>query len=139
MNSKKTAKLYQIYRSIPDIGCKGLCTSECTVLGMTIGEYINLAKRTGIEPAVDKKGACIYLKAGRCSVYEHRPLICRLFGTAADLPCPHGCAPKITPLESFRLVEAVNELGGNHVYTITVEGMEKLLDEHTIIPVKRGT
>ena len=38
---------------------------------------------------------CPALVDGRCSVYEHRPLICRLWGAVESLPCPHGC--EVTP------------------------------------------
>jgi Fe-S-cluster containining protein len=39
---------------------------------------------------------CPMLKDGRCSVYDIRPAICRLFGAAADkmLECPKGCRPE---------------------------------------------
>jgi Fe-S-cluster containining protein len=30
---------------------------------------------------------------GRCSIYEHRPLICRLYGVAEGLECHAGCVP----------------------------------------------
>ena len=29
-----------------------------------------------------------------CQVYDQRPLICRLFGTTASLPCPRGRGPE---------------------------------------------
>jgi hypothetical protein len=28
-----------------------------------------------------------------CSIYADRPLVCRLYGADAALPCAHGCAP----------------------------------------------
>lgn len=37
---------------------------------------------------------CVHLGAGGCQVYSERPLICRLFGTTAALPCPHGRRPE---------------------------------------------
>ena len=36
---------------------------------------------------------CALLVLGRCSVYDQRPLICRAFGAAEGLRCPHGCCP----------------------------------------------
>jgi len=40
---------------------------------------------------------CPYINGrGRCDVYEDRPIMCRIFGTAPanqKLRCPHGCAP----------------------------------------------
>lgn len=32
-------------------------------------------------------------RTGRCSVHAIRSIICRLWGPAASMPCPHGCAP----------------------------------------------
>jgi Fe-S-cluster containining protein len=29
-----------------------------------------------------------------CTVYEERPLICRLFGTTPKMPCPNGRRPE---------------------------------------------
>jgi Fe-S-cluster containining protein len=34
---------------------------------------------------------CPALVDGRCSVYEDRPLICRLWGAVESMPCVHGC------------------------------------------------
>ena len=41
---------------------------------------------------VDLDLVCPYLTdKGRCSIYDLRPLICRMFGTVEGMPCPHGC------------------------------------------------
>jgi hypothetical protein len=52
---------------------------------------------TGVRlPPVHAGSPCAALGAdGRCAVYAHRPLVCRLFG-AVDHPlmrCPFGCRP----------------------------------------------
>lgn len=36
---------------------------------------------------------CPYSYNGKCDVYEDRPILCRLYGTTVDLPCPHGKSP----------------------------------------------
>ncbi|MND74361.1 hypothetical protein D3C80_659520 [compost metagenome] len=36
---------------------------------------------------------CVHLGPNGCTVYEERPLICRLFGTTPRLPCPNGRGP----------------------------------------------
>lgn len=36
---------------------------------------------------------CPHLGANGCQVYAERPLICRLFGTTPQLPCPNGKGP----------------------------------------------
>ncbi|MGJ8670524.1 MAG: YkgJ family cysteine cluster protein [Oceanococcus sp.] len=37
---------------------------------------------------------CVHLGPKGCTVYNERPLICRLFGTAAKMACPNGRGPK---------------------------------------------
>ena len=37
---------------------------------------------------------CVHLGPNGCTVYEERPLICRLFGTTPRLPCPRGRGPE---------------------------------------------
>lgn len=37
---------------------------------------------------------CVHLGPNGCTVYEERPLICRLFGTTPTLPCPNGRRPE---------------------------------------------
>ncbi|BAP42310.1 FliB-superfamily protein [Pseudomonas sp. StFLB209] len=36
---------------------------------------------------------CVHLGPDGCTVYDERPLICRLFGTTPRLPCPNGQRP----------------------------------------------
>ena len=38
---------------------------------------------------------CVHLGPKGCEVYAERPLICRLFGTTASMPCPNGCRPDV--------------------------------------------
>ncbi len=43
---------------------------------------------------------CVHLGPAGCEAYTERPLICRLFGTTASLPCPRGRGPETaTPPE----------------------------------------
>jgi len=55
---------------------------------------------------------CPLLVMGRCSVYDHRPLICRTFGSVEGLRCPHGCLPDalVTDEDQFRNFERIAEL-----------------------------
>lgn len=38
---------------------------------------------------------CVHLGPDGCTVYDERPLICRLFGTTPTLPCPNGRRPEV--------------------------------------------
>ena len=117
MNKKAKGKLQQIYAQVPDAGCKGLCTHECTMIGMSKGEWDEIVKKTGKKPALRHDGSCIFLIDGKCSIYPIRPLICRLFGAVDSdkLRCPHGCLSK-NPLidqDSDKLIKAIEKLCGD--------------------------
>ncbi|MDU5679752.1 MAG: YkgJ family cysteine cluster protein, partial [Pseudomonas aeruginosa] len=42
---------------------------------------------------------CVHLGPNGCEAYEERPLICRLFGTTPNLPCPEGRGPEVPVAE----------------------------------------
>jgi len=102
--AKKIRKLEAIYARIPTLDCKGCCHSACTVIGCSQLEDLRIMKETGkdivctiedIILATQGHMPCIFLdKNKRCEIYPVRPAICRLFGVAEGLECPHGCKPK---------------------------------------------
>lgn len=123
------AKLAQLYAQIPAIGCKGLCHDTCVEqIDMSDTERGQLARKGVTIPPVPPGAlhglagptGCPALTADhRCSVYEDRPLICRIWGVAESLPCPHGChAERIMPDdEAFTLIRrSVQAGGGTQVY-----------------------
>lgn len=65
-------------------------------------------------PGVTDRLVCTHLgKDGRCGIYEHRPMICRLFGAVQDLQCGHGCIPAggfMEPARSMEIMRQVREL-----------------------------
>lgn len=90
-------RLDLLYARVPDMAdCKGKCADSC-YSPFDYGE----AERLRIEARAKKRlvpgdtcKSCSMLTAeGRCSVYDLRPMICRLFGTAPMLRCQHGCRP----------------------------------------------
>jgi len=94
--------LERIYRAVPSINCRGLCTDSCGPIDMSDEERRRIAARGVTIPTLaellptlldDHPPDCPALVAGRCTVYEDRPLICRLWGTVESMPCPHGCQP----------------------------------------------
>lgn len=105
--SKKLRVLREIYASIPDAGCKGLCTDKCTTAPMFQIELEQLEAATGRKlptmPTGDGAGglllgneigaSCPLLVLGRCTAYDQRPLICRSFGSVEGMRCEHGCGP----------------------------------------------
>ncbi len=97
--------LRELYEAIPAVGCKGLCHDQCTIIPVAPAEIQAIEAHTGrrvktlptitppmMRPANDGL-TCRYLKRQRCSIYDMRPMICRLYGAAEGLGCPHGCRP----------------------------------------------
>jgi len=101
---------------LPAIKCKGLCSECCGPIGMHAAEWEHMGK-PDIPHQVERNGRimlpmaydmeqlhammqtgtgpdCPLLKNRRCTVYEVRPLICRLWGLTPDMACPHGCVPE---------------------------------------------
>jgi Fe-S-cluster containining protein len=97
--------LERIYRSVPTVKCKGLCSESCGPIMMSPEEHRRV-EEAGVDIMPpdellqlallhDFLPVCPALVNNRCSVYEVRPLICRLWGAAESLPCPYGC--EVTP------------------------------------------
>lgn len=124
--TKKLRVLREIYESIPSAECKRLCADACTTIPVSSFELDQLEEATGRKlPSMplddgighlllgDKIGApCPLLVMGRCSTYDHRPLICRAFGSVEGLRCKHGCRPAelVTDEDQLRKFEIVSAL-----------------------------
>jgi Fe-S-cluster containining protein len=115
--------LADIYSQIPEVSCKGLCIESCGPIAMSKYEDRRLQELGVTIPSmVDGVAAiqsgedyfCPALRAGRCSVYEDRPTICRLWGATESMPCPHGCTPPnaLSQQESFDLLQQAGRAGG---------------------------
>lgn len=106
-----------IYAKVPKIACIGKCQACCGPIGAEDAEVTAFEKVTGKpfpDPFVvlDLPGmTCPLLDVatGRCSVYQHRPLICRLWGVIDrdGMRCPHGCKPErwLTDAEGHALMD----------------------------------
>lgn len=77
--------------------CKGQC---CGPLPLTIKDFQRLQKRRPLKEGYrfirmsdgdmvifTEERNCPYLVSGKCSIYEHRPKICREYGMSPKLPC----------------------------------------------------
>lgn len=92
--------LERIYRAVPTIQCKGLCQQSCGPINMSAEERrridargVHIPTMRELNDSIIDRGTvdCPALRDGKCSVYEDRPLICRLWGAVESMPCPHGC------------------------------------------------
>ncbi|SEF34466.1 Putative zinc-or iron-chelating domain-containing protein [Amycolatopsis pretoriensis] len=127
------AALEDLYEQVPAIECKGLCHDSCTSIDASELERERLAARGVTLPvhmsyerlqaliATGKTPRCPALSPlNTCSVYDVRPLICRVFGVVRDrsdlirggLRCEHGCIPDATidASELFRALRQIEEL-----------------------------
>ncbi len=88
---------------VPAMRCKGLCQDACGPIDASRAERELLSERgvdlpdaaTALQAwlASGGKYTCPALVKGRCTAYDVRPTICRLWGAVEGMPCPHGCVP----------------------------------------------
>jgi Fe-S-cluster containining protein len=101
--------------SIPVCECKPGCSACCGPVMMSRLEWERICARLGYTPKGSLESlTCPMLVDGKCSVYDIRPAICRLFGTIKDkMVCPEGCAParKIGDAEARVILGKVQRLG----------------------------
>lgn len=103
---KRLRVLNQLYAQLPSIQCKGLCHEACSFIPCYPIEIVNLERLSshpvplsdlevpdGSVMIAHHNTQCHFLVLGRCSVYDARPMICRMFGTVDGLQCPFGCVP----------------------------------------------
>lgn len=136
-NTAKLQAIDAIYAALPRMECKGLCQACCTTFGMTglekkrieavVGQFKTKrvmvraeaskhipglpGPRLGIHDVLECK-VCPFLKEGRCSVYDIRPAICRMWGLTMQTKCQHGCQPEryLTEQEAFEFMSTVQRL-----------------------------
>jgi hypothetical protein len=88
--------LNNIYSKIPDFNCQHCHECEGPIIWfkpeeINIREYLDKNSLEYIiwstEEFQKNNMKCPYLKKGRCSIYPVRPIVCRLQGNIAELPC----------------------------------------------------
>lgn len=84
-------------KRLPFLKCKGLCQESCAAVPCIATEAANLSEPPGTRYDDDPL-TCRWLDPdGRCSTYETRPTLCRLYGAVLGMRCPHGCRPRAWP------------------------------------------
>ena len=119
-------RLEELYAALPPLECRGLCGhSSSAHVDASVTERARIAA-AGVDldvPTPD--GACPALSralvpTGRCTVHQVRPMVCRLWRTAAAMPCPHGCTPIGGAVDDRRTLSwllASLEVGGHAFVT----------------------
>ena len=127
-------ELQELYDELPTVECKGLCWNSCGPIDMSDAERSRIVD-LGVEIplftserserwAANGKGdlycPALSFKAREggmgCTVYEARPLICRLWGVGVgELACPYGCevTGRVDNAEANRFIMRSMKIGGN--------------------------
>lgn len=94
--SCNSQKIRDLRRQIPSFECVPGCHDCCGPVTTSSEEMARLPRKTAAEQeAALNELNCVHLGPNGCTVYEERPLICRLFGTTPTLPCPNGRRPDV--------------------------------------------
>ena len=89
-------KIEYLRTQIPGFACEPGCHDCCGPVTASSEEMARLSHKSAAQhDAALAHWNCVHLGPNGCEAYDERPLICRLFGTTASLPCPRGRAPEI--------------------------------------------
>ena len=130
-NTARLAEIDQLLESVPKFECKAGCADCCGLIAVSKLELKRIVARTGIKPEMLKtsfrlkqlkKTGCLDCplldSQNKCSVYDIRPAICRVYGASdhVRLQCPHGLKPEkpLTVEETNSLMDRVMALGGGY-------------------------
>lgn len=104
-----------LYDEVPDVECRGLCHGACGPIRMSVAEHDRIREAHGVEIPTSGVQRCPALGLFKqCTVYEDRPMLCRLWGATTEMPCRYGCRPRVylRPDAGRRLLDESIRLGG---------------------------
>ena len=85
----------KLREGIPSFECVPGCHDCCGPVTTSSEEMSRLPVKTDAEhEAALGEPNCVQPGPNGCRMYAERPLICRLFGTTASMPCPNGRRPE---------------------------------------------
>lgn len=122
MEQIRAAKtLEDLYVLVPKpIDCTGQCWDSCGPISYSVeeGERMNaVGQRPPNGHEQRQRLMCPALTPEHlCSVYDARPLICRLWGVSESMPCPHNPCWTAFPLskeETQAMLAKSYEIGGS--------------------------
>lgn len=108
-------ELQELYDQVPRMAdCKGLCADSCGPIEASLRETQRIERAAGRRLEACPVDCSMLTPMGRCSHYELRPMICRIFGTTRRLRCEHGCRPErwLDEDEAWRLLLQSFVIGG---------------------------
>ena len=122
--SQVDAALQALYDRVPAIpDCDGRCWISCGPTDRSQREDRRIREAgyriTPVDEALKRNDTywCEALHAGKtCSVYNLRPMVCRLWGAVEGMPCPYGCVPEggfLSDQEGNELLAESMRIGGS--------------------------
>lgn len=109
-------RIQAVYAKLPKIQCQGKCQKACGPIQMSQLERRKMEAEHGEVKATPPSLVCSMLgPTGQCIAYDLRPMICRMWGVVAGMPCPHGCMPEgghMPDKEGFALLSEILDIGG---------------------------
>lgn len=89
-------RLDELYARLPPMVCRGVCSDSCGPIVAAAHEQARVERASGrpLEASLECADCSMLTADRRCSVYDIRPMVCRLWGLAENMPCPYGCAPE---------------------------------------------
>jgi Fe-S-cluster containining protein len=115
------AELDALYAELPTIDCQGHCWDSCGPIFTSTAEHDRIAK-AGVEirqGSFLRDGPSLCPALGmfhQCTVYDIRPMICRLWGLSRRLRCNYGCQPSrvLSEPEMYELLARAFDISGQH-------------------------
>lgn len=117
------------------LDCRGRCHDSCrSPLDASLHEAARVRRVSGVRLVPgDGCRACSHLDGeNRCAVYDDRPMMCRLFGTARGFECEHGCRPTrwLSEGQAVWLFLRAMEIGGTVAAVPDPGEMRELAERH---------
>ncbi|HUS80916.1 MAG TPA: YkgJ family cysteine cluster protein [Armatimonadota bacterium] len=95
VDEKIGAMVLELREQIPQVECIEGCHDCCGPAPCTHWERERMGAPPDPAQGRDdaQPGSCRWLGPSGCTVYEERPMVCRLYGVVEGLACPHQCRP----------------------------------------------
>jgi hypothetical protein len=108
----------QIYARIPAIKCQRKCQGACGPISAFGVEWDRMQAAALVNIGVVGPDLnCPALTGNACSIYEVRPLICRLWGVVREMACPWGCVPErwLSDSEAQKLMRELMRMSNGRI------------------------
>ncbi len=94
-------EIQELYKKIPTSICQSECSKCCKDnIQFSPSEEKNMG-------GYEWNGQCVHLQDGRCTIYDKRPFVCRIFGASEILSC-ENCKPEryLSQEETVKIIHA---------------------------------